>query len=184
MAGYRKQLRYDLRRGHDLRIERSDDAAAFHHIYTENMRRVGASAIYHFSADYLAALCSLPGAELWLAHDAEGVATGGIFLRQGEITYYHLGATADRAIAASPLKHLLHNRIATLAMSGSTRLVLGGGRAGADDALLRFKRGFSRLTVPVHALRVILDPKSYARLSGLPVQPPPANGFFPTYRAP
>lgn len=184
VAGYRKQLRYDLRKDHDLSIERSADTAAFHNIYIENMRRIGASSGYFFSADYLAALCGLRGVELWLVHDAEGVAAGGIFLRQGEITYYHLGATADRALAKSPLKLLLHNRITALAMSGPTRLILGGGRGGADDALLRFKRGFSRLTVPVHALRVILDPTTYAHLSSLSVQPPSTTGFFPAYRAP
>lgn len=183
-AGYRKQLRYDLRKDHDLSIERSDDIAVFHSVYFENMQRIGASSEYFFSADYLATLCRLPGVELWLVHDAEGVAAGGIFVRQGEIIYYHLGATADRALAKSPLKLLLHNRITALAMSGPTRLILGGGRGGADDALLRFKRGFSRLTVPVHALRVVLDPSTYAHLSSLSVQPPSATGFFPAYRAP
>lgn len=184
VAGYRKQLRYDLRKDHDLSIERSADIAVFHNIYTENMQRIGASSGYFFSADYLAALCELSGVELWLVHDAEGVTAGGIFLQQGEINYYHLGATANRALAKSPLKLLLHNRITALAMSGPTRLILGGGRGGADDALLRFKRGFSRLTVPVHALRVILEPNTYADLSSLSVQPPSTTGFFPHYRSP
>lgn len=184
MAGYRKQLRYDLRRSPELRFERSEDVEAFHNIYCENMQRVDASGEYFFSVDYLSGLCHLPGVELWLAHDAYGVVAGGIFLQQGTIIYYHLGAMANRAVAMSPLKHLLHDRITALALSGPTRLILGGGRGGENDALLRFKRGFSRQTLPVHALRVIFAPVMYARISDLPQQPPSSTGFFPAYRAP
>ena len=184
MAGYRKQLRYDLRRSPKLRFDRSVDVDAFHKIYCENMQRVDASGKYFFSVDYLFGLCRLPGVELWLAHDADGVVAGGIFLQQGERIYYHLGATANRALAMSPLKHLLHDRITALAQSGPTCLILGGGRGGENDALLRFKRGFSRQTLPVHALRVIFDPVMYARISDLPQQPPSPTGFFPAYRAP
>lgn len=184
MAGYRKQMRYDLRRRPELRFERSKDIEAFHKIYCENMHRIGASGEYFFSVDYLSGLCSLPGAELWLAQDANGVVAGGIFLQQGKIVYYHLGAMANRARAVSPLKHLLHDRITALSQSGLARLILGGGRGGENDALLRFKRGFSRQTMPVHALRVIFDPVKYARISDLPSQPPSPTGFFPAYRSP
>lgn len=184
MAGYRKQLRYDLRRSPELRFERSEDVEAFHKIYSENMQRVDASDEYFFSVDYLAGLCRLPGVELWLTHDADGVVAGGIFLQQGTIVYYHLGAMANRSVAMSPLKHLLHDRITALAKSSPTRLILGGGRGGKNDALLRFKRGFSRQALPVHALRVIFNPVMYARISDLPQHPPSPTGFFPAYRAP
>lgn len=181
LAGYRKNLRYDLRQPHGLTMEQSTDTAAFHEIYTENMSRVGATETYFFTEDYLASLVAIPGVELWLARDGEGVVAGGIFLRQSEIVYYHLGATADRALRTSPMKHVLHQRIANLSGAGLRYLVLGGGVGGGEDALLRFKRGFSKTLLPVHALRVVLDPPRYSALCG--VSTAEADGFFPAYRS-
>jgi len=183
-AAYRKNLRNELRRETGIKIERSNDFAAFHAIYTQNMLRVGATGGYFFSEPYLRTLGELPGVELWLAHDADGVVAGGMFITQGDLTFYHLGATADRALRASPLKNLLHSRIQALAGSGQRQLVLGGGVGGGDDPLLRFKRGFSKTMLPVHALRVIVDHAKYTTLSGHPADAPLAAGFFPAYRAP
>lgn len=185
IQAYRKQLRNELRRPSSLVIEPSNDYAAFHEIYTQNMTRVNAQQSYFFSAEYFRALGALAGVELWLAQDAQGAAAGGIFIRHGDLVFYHFGATADRALAVSPLKYLLHHRIQALARAGGTRrLVLGGGVGGADDPLFSFKRGFSKLTQPVHALRVVFDPDAYARLCGPDALPISATGFFPAYRAP
>lgn len=184
MGAYRKKLRNELRRPSKITIERSDDFVAFHRIYTENMKRVNAEGSYFFSPAYLEALTALPGVELWLVCDGQGIIAGGVFIRQGNLVFYHLGATGDRSLATSPLKHLLHHRIQDLARSGLRSLVLGGGVGGNDDPLLRFKRAFSKQTQPVHALHVIFDPAEYTRLSGRAYQPVSSSEFFPIYRAP
>lgn len=183
MSKYRKQLRYDLRQPHEFWFEKSENFAAFHTIYSENMDRIGAKSSYFFSQSYLSRLGGLDGAELWLARDAIGAAAGCLFLRQGDLIYYHLGATANRALSTSPLKHLMHHRIQALAETGARYLVLGGGLAGEEDALLRFKRGFSKRMMPVQALRVIFDMRAYSDLTGQPLQQVPNNGFFPAYRS-
>lgn len=181
-SNYRKNLRYDLRKGGPFAFERSEDFASFHKIYIENMRLVGATENYFFTAPYLSKLGRLPGAELWVAKDSKGLAAGGIFLQQGGMIYYHLGATAERARLASPMKHLLHNRIKALAMSGITRFVLGGGRSGNEDPLFSFKKGFSDLILPVYALRLIFDLEVYISLSGLGQRINDTTRPFPAYR--
>jgi len=183
ISKYRKKLRYDLRQPHEFYIEKSDDFASFHTIYSENMERIGADQSYFFSQSYLASLGKIDGVELWLARDAIGAVAGCLFLRQGDLIYYHLGATANRALAASPLKHILHHRIQALARTDARFLVLGGGLGGEQDALLRFKRGFSKQMMPVHALRVIFDMRAYSDLTGQPLLQVPNTGFFPAYRS-
>lgn len=184
VAGYRKQLRYELRQPHQFRFERSADATVFHQMYTENMTRVQAQAQYFFSRDYLTVLCQIPGVELCLAMDDQGPVAGAIVISQGARLFYHLGATADRIFPASPLKYLLADIIEKHANGTYCELVLGGGFGGGSDSLLRFKRGFSKATRRVKALRIILDPYSYDSLGGAAASPTIKDGFFPAYRNP
>jgi len=184
MSEYRKKLRYDLKKANRLVIERSVNFSAFHAIYSENMARVGAAEHYFFDENYLSSLGQIEGVELWLAYDESDVVAGGLFIEQGQNIFYHLGATADRALGRSPLKYLLHNRILNLAKSGPKKLILGGGIGGGDDPLMRFKRGFSQLTVPVHALKIVFDIQAYSKLSGQSAIDLSEPGFFPGYRSP
>lgn len=178
---FRGRLRSQLRNGPSLAFDISTDVEPFHRMYTENMARVGASAGYFFTLDYLVELLGIPGAELITASDATGPVSGAISVAHGDRVYYHLGATGDRGLAVSPLRHVLAYLAERHAMGPYTQLVLGGGVGGGDDELMRFKRGFSKETLPVFALKLITNPDLYAELNGGDTGT--GEGFFPAYRA-
>lgn len=182
-AGFRKNLRYELRRAAPMSIEPSDDTAAFHAIYADNMERVGARQEYFFDQDYLARLVRLDGAGLILAHDESGVAAGAIVVEHAGVVFYHLGATAARCLANSPLKSVLWHVCQQYAQRRAM-LVLGGGFGGGADSLLSFKRGFSKTMKPVHGLRVVLNEDLYDSLSGPRSEESRLDGYFPAYRTP
>ena len=184
MKAYRQRFRNELRQPHAFMFEASTDVWAFHEIYTQNMKRVSAQDQYFFTPEYLNALCGLPGVALWVALDEDGIVAGAITIEQAGRIFYHLGATADRALPNSPFKYLLNDIIQSHCEGDFSELVLGGGYGGVEDSLLRFKRGFSKKMRSVRALRLILDPIEYRRLSQDKGVGHIDEGFFPAYRAP
>lgn len=183
LANYRKNLRYDIKKSEGIVVSSSTEIDLFSNIYRENMLRVGAEDEYFFSNDYLESLLAIEGVELLLASDSHGVVAGGMFIRSGKKIYYHLGATAVRALKISPMKILLHNRICQSASEETTEVILGGGVGGHVDPLLKFKQGFSKEVKYVNALRIVFDKGNYVSLT----KDPTVNieeGFFPAYRKP
>lgn len=179
--GFRKNVRYDLRRAKPLAIGPSDDIKAFHGIYTENMERVGARGEYLFSLEYLRRFVNLEGATLVLADDGASVVAGALLVQHGDTLFYHLGATATRSLVDSPLKSLL----GWICGEYSRRLsmfVLGGGLGGGDDSLLRFKQGFSPTMCPVYGIKAVFNSEQYRELSGFVSNEDPFAGHFPSYR--
>lgn len=181
---YRKQLRYELRQPQNFTFEHSSDIEAFHDIYTHNMKRVQARDEYLFEFDYLMGLCSIDGVELRMAYDDEGPVAGAVLIKHKETLFYHLGATAERALRVSPMKYLLNEIIRENACGPFAELVLGGGVGGSSDKLLQFKRGFSKDTFMVRALRAVLDTDRYKELAGAEAAGNLSEGYFPAYRNP
>jgi hypothetical protein len=183
-GSFRKNLRNELRKVTNLKFEVSDDSDAFHVIYEENMTRIKAHDEYFFSAEYLRALCAMPGVELILAFDERGPVGGVLLVSHGDLLFYHLGATADRGLQLSPLKHILRRVIEMNSQSCYRGFVLGGGVGGRNDSLLKFKLGFSKEMTPVYALKVIFDKAAYAALTNGRVRADAMDSFFPGYRDP
>lgn len=179
---FRPRLRSQLRSDPELQIDYCGDVSAFHQIYTENMRRVGANPAYFFTESYLRRLCEIEGAGLVIARDRDGPVSGAITVVHGPDIYYHLGATGDRGFAISPLRQVLAWLCRRNAAGGHRSLVLGGGLGGADNELLRFKRGFSKRTLPVFGLKLVTDPEEFSKLSGCGPQQAFDEAFFPPYR--
>lgn len=179
---FRGRLRSQLRNGPELKYFHTNDIEIFHKMYTENMIRVGASRNYFFEKDYLEKLCKIEGVDVIIASDTVGPVSGAITVVHGDMIYYHLGATSDRGLSLSPLKHVLAAIAERNANGAYEALVLGGGVGGANDQLMRFKRGFSKETLPVYALKIIIDHNAYAELCGETCLRNFSEGFFPAYR--
>lgn len=179
---FRPRLRSQLRSDPELQIDYCEDVPAFHKIYTENMRRVGANPAYFFTESYLRRLCEIDGAGLVIARDRDGPVSGAITVVHGPDIYYHLGATGDRGVAISPLRQVLAWLCRRNAAGARRALVLGGGVGGAESELLRFKRGFSKQTLPVFGLKLVADPEEFSKLSGCEPRQAFDEAFFPPYR--
>jgi len=181
---FRSRLRSQLRNADRLTIDFSDDIVVFHRMYIENMRRVGARESYLFSLDYLRSMCTIDGAELIIARDEKGPVSGAITLAHGPALYYHLGATGERGFGSSPLRQVLAWLAEHHAGGAYDQMVLGGGLGGANDELMRFKRGYSKDTLPVFGLKVVCNSSLYKELSGTDPVTSFEEGFFPKYRTP
>lgn len=182
---YRKNHRRDLRKLRDAgvtcRAERTPEAmAAFQDLYAETMTRLGASERYLFGAEYFESLFTQPGVELLVCRFEDRIVSAGIFLREGPTAQYHLSGTSADFYGRAPLKLMLDHASDWLGSLGVTTLHLGGGVGGHDDALLRFKKGFSDRTHQFSVWQWVVDPETYNSLNPAGL----AGGFFPAYRAP
>ncbi len=128
---------------------------------------------HNFIKDHFNLSCFLSFCE-----NQEGeVGSSVIMLKGHEILHYHLGCT-NYKFKCSPLRLMLWEAILYGKKNGFKYLNLGGG-GSEDDALLKFKSGFSSLNLPFHVGNIIFNQEVYNKL----VSPPRDNRRpFPEYR--
>ncbi len=169
-----------------------DHVDPFMGIYRETMDRVRAKDSYYFGRDYFARLGEMPGQVHCGVVESEGrPAAACIFFECGGIVQAHLGGTKSEFLNKSPFHLLLYSAAQWAKARGNRYLHIGGGVGGAQDQLLQFKRGFSRLRFSFSTLRLITDDKKYrelmtrrARTANVSVEEFSGRDFFPAYRAP
>jgi hypothetical protein len=157
--------------------------------YHDNMRRVGASDTYLFSADYFTGLRKALGDRLHLAAailDSDFVG-GSLFFHYVGLAHAHLAGTKTGETAQGAGKLIDDELRWWLQAHGGTTYHLGGGLGGQQDPLFNYKRGFSDRTHPFYTWRIIVDPGAYAGLLQDGARDHDLldlNGFFPAYRRP
>jgi hypothetical protein len=98
----------------------------------------------------------------------------------GHRGYYHLGASSEEGYRHHAAYALFQHAVEYCAEAGLSFLSLGGGPGSSSEEgrrLFEFKRGWSRLELPVYFCGRVLIPNVY---NELPVQ---RADFFPRYRA-
>lgn len=195
-AGHAKDLRRLASRGFTCECDdtcRPESIATFVEIYTETMDRLGAAAGYYFDADYLTRLIAALDDRAMIAlvrpGDREEVAAVGLYTAVNGTVQSHLRGTRAAYLPVAPTKLETVAAARWAKARGNRTLHLGGGLGGREDALFRFKSGFSPRRHPFQTARLVLDPVRYGRLTaswaaaaGRPAAE--AAGFFPAYRAP
>lgn len=166
---------------------------AFIEIYTQTMRRVGASPMYFFPRAYFQKLARDMGDKFHLVVclDQGEVLAGGIFIESSEMLQYHLGGTRDTALPLAPMKLLLDDTRIWATGRGLKVFHLGGGATtDPEDPLLHFKLGFSHRTHEFMVWRWILLEDVYRQLCAEKIRwnqqrglGSPNPDFFPAYRA-
>jgi hypothetical protein len=192
----RRQTRRDHRQGIDRSLAEGHRAwfdedwthfDTFQRLYWATMQRVAAADEYYFDARYFDGLRTALGDRLrLLVVDIGGeVAAAGLIVESGGILAYHLTGIDERYLREAPSKLLIHAATDWGRERGDRYLHLGGGVGGAHDSLYEFKAGFSRLRLPFHTLRLVVDPEAYEQLTSERVpdaDPTDLQGFFPIYR--
>ncbi len=191
-AGYRATHRNLIRRlrreGFCVELDFScTQLEEFFAVYAATMERVGADWA-SFGREYVESLRDALGSHLLigLVRHAGTIAAAGLFTRRAGIVQYHLSGTAPAFVRASPTRLLLDEVRIWASGEGMRALHLGGGVGSRDDALFRFKAGFSGARGRFWTWRAILDPQGYleaveAALGSAAVDD---QGFFPAYRRP
>ncbi len=197
-----EELWHQTRSNHRIHINRSTKAGdrveidttwerleQFKRVYDDTMARLGAGAFYLFDDFYYEELRRVLGDRLRLVTvTVDGELAGGCMITEMDgIVQYHLAGTADGYADKHPSKLAIHYARSWAKGRGDRWFHLGGGRGGAEDALLHFKAGFSKLRRDFHTFRAVLNAERYAELCREhdPLADPTLiTDFFPLYRRP
>ena len=174
----------------DFHVEVSKNPEAikeFSNIYTENMKRVGATDFYMFTEEYFKNFLNSMDfhSKLIMVYHEGTAVCGGIVLFTQKIMQSHLSATRTAYLKFSPAK-LLTDEISQLGRQLGMRYYnLGGGLGFTKDSLFDFKSSFSDIYYDYKTWRYISDPENYLRLIlNANIDPENAVDFFPLYRYP
>jgi hypothetical protein len=185
-SGSAHHRRYSKRALREVSVERVESPAEFAaewtRLYRGLVERHHIRGIPALSPTALSRQLAMPGMVVWRAHrDGETVGAT-LWLQQGEVAYYHLGAYADAGYDSRASFALFWTAIESFAAMGLRWLDLGGGAgAGATatgDGLTRFKRGWATSSRVAHLCGRVLDPTAYRRLT----ETRPPTEYFPAYR--
>jgi hypothetical protein len=182
----RTAVRKARKLGVTTRVADEDGTRAFIQLYQATMDRLEADSYYYFGEayfDHLQALTSAAGAVLEAWYEGRLIAAI-VLLHGSEFAHYHLSASnpAYRAVQANSL--LLWDAIEWAKGRGLSRFHLGGGYSGSDDALFKFKSGFSPIRGTFSIGKVVHDQDAYQALTHRILGGhPPSVPFFPAYRA-
>jgi hypothetical protein len=155
-------------------------------MYHDNMRRVGASDYYFFTADHFRRLRAALGdhAHLAIAYADGEVLGGNLFFEYDGIMHTYLQATRGTDVRYAD--KLLYDEIRRWGRErGNTVYHIGGGLGGESDSLFRYKAAFAEGRQDFHTWRVVTDPDSYAALVAAcdgEDAPTTMSGRFPPYR--
>lgn len=164
-SGTRNKVKKAVQNG--VTVTRDDSGAAlrrFCDAYGLSMEQKHASEFYRFGPAYFERVARLLKEQFSLYSAAApdgGYLGGALVLYDENNVYYHLSAVneAGRRTAAAGL---LRDHVVREWAGKRTRMNFGGGlSADPDDSLFRFKKGFSRESLPFHVAFAVLDTEGY-----------------------
>ena len=161
-----------------------DNLDEFVTLYSDAMRRLGASPFYLFGPPYWEALLrDVPLVRVDVRDGGGALAASVLGMGRPPWLHYHLGASTADGLGTGAS----HLALCTLAewgqANGYALLHLGGGVGGRADSLLEYKLRFAPDGLrPSATGRAVHDMAAYTRLTGS--DRVDWEGFFPAYRAP
>lgn len=163
------------------------DLDAFIEAYEATMKRNRARESYYFSRSYYEKLRDGLSSNTHLFHtrvDGE-IASSAIVFTCGEFVQYHLGGTSPLWLESGVARWTLEHVRRWAKREGFGWFHLGGGVGSTEDALFRFKAGFSKSFHKFSVVRYIHDNAKYEELCrrravlGHKLR----EDFFPVYRS-
>lgn len=168
-------------------VEPRDYLDKFMEIYYQTMSRVSAHPDYYFQKEYFDNLLKLDDyLHLGIVQQEEEIVALSLFWECDGIVQAHLGGTKTEFLKDSPFSLLLDAARYWAKERGNRYLHIGGGVGSNEDALYRFKSGFSKQRHKFWTLRLITNLTQYNHLVSLKEQErcePLETNFFPAYRA-
>lgn len=148
-------------------------------LYSETLKRVGASATYHFSDQTLKEIVCSNHTQLFAAEENGRIVAITLFLTSKNITEYFLSAASETGRAHT--RHLIWEAIKTLKSQEVCCLNLGGGIKAGDD-LDKFKQRFGGIKKVLQVVKAVYDEKKYSHLCQVSgVSSTEREGYFPGY---
>jgi hypothetical protein len=150
-------------------------------LYAELTIKHRITGITAFSRSCFERQLRVPGMIALRAHSHGRVIGGTLWLINGSVAYYHLGAYNQRGYELRASFALFAAALEQFRNAGLEWASLGGGVGATShesDGLVRFKEGWSTGTKTVYLCGRILSPPDYRRLAA-----ERQTDYFPAYRA-
>jgi hypothetical protein len=189
-AGYHRSYRQHIKqlknKGYVVKETNApEDIRVFADIYTENMKRVGASDYYLFTEAYFNELLAAEEFEsklMLIFYQGEPV-SGGVIICTNKIMQAHLVGTRNEHISVSPPKLLIDELTVMGRELGYEYLNLGGGLNFKEDTLYYWKTGFSNFSLDFNSWRFVANKTVYnSLLAERGIAEELDIDFFPLYR--
>ena len=171
----------------DIHVERCEDPTRFINewvdLYAALIERHDIEGILAFSRSALAKQLRVPGIVVFRAVYEGATVSMLLWYVQGEVGYYHLGASSALGYELRASFALFWSAIEYFAANGLRWLSLGAGagvRGDGTDGLSRFKRGWSTGTRTAYFCGRIFDQKQYLEI--VRAKEIPETEYFPAYR--
>ena len=181
---HRNQINKSRRAGVRVVMDDWDRLDEWVAAYHANMRRVGATGFYFFTAEHFRRLRDALGGHVHLAValSADGELLGGnLFFEYAGMMHTHLQATRDGHVSWAD--KLLYDEIRRWGRHRGNRVHhLGGGLGGEADTLFAYKAAFGEGRHDYHTWRLVTDPAAVQKLTGASVTADQMTGRFPPYR--
>jgi lipid II:glycine glycyltransferase (peptidoglycan interpeptide bridge formation enzyme) len=179
-------VKHAWKKGFKVREEKGAKAIAlFNDIYTDTMKRVNASDYYFFSNEYFEKILNTPeyDGRLLTMYDGDTAICSTIIMFTNGIIQAHLIGTRNEYLHHSPAKFMA-DEISILGRSLGMRYYnLGGGLGFKEDALFKWKLGFTEHCLDYKSWRYIANPTIYQELLDKKDLDKNADiDFFPLYR--
>jgi lipid II:glycine glycyltransferase (peptidoglycan interpeptide bridge formation enzyme) len=183
---YRQHIKQLKNKGYVVKETHApEDVRAFAEIYTENMKRVGATDYYLFTEAYFNELLAAEEFEsklMLIMYDGEPV-SGGVIICTNKIMQAHLVGTRTAHISVSPPKLLIDELTVMGRELGYEYLNLGGGLNFKEDTLYYWKTGFSNFSLDFNSWRYIVNKAVYdSLLADRGIDEQLDVDYFPLYR--
>ena len=190
MQSYRGSHRREITNAQKAGVTASVDAECsllsdFIEIYRQTMQGLQASEYYYFNDAYFNLLKNseeFKASIIFAEIDGKKIAAA-MFIVTGNIMQYYLSGTLAEFRKLAPSKLIIARAHELAAEMGLDWLVLGGGVGSTQDALFKFKSGFSSVTKPFYITKKILNAEVFHQLCADRSISPDQTGFFPAYRA-
>lgn len=130
----------------NLTVEITEDYELFQDIYSDTMKKVGATEFYSFSQEYFDAIKKNENCVCLCVKSDQHIIAAAIFMGYGEYFHYHLSGSRQEYLRLSPNNILLWEAIKYAKMRGYKKMHLGGGLTDSmEDSLFKFKSRFSKV---------------------------------------
>jgi hypothetical protein len=191
LMGYRVSHRYEIKKsiknGVVTFVEYGSSAFNdFVKIYHEAMSDLRAADYYLFSSEYFNCLKKSKDFNVFVIYanyDGNKISAA-IFIVTKNIMHYFLSGTIPKFRDLSASKVILARAHELAIHLGVTQIILGGGVGCREDALLEFKKGFSKSTAQFRIFKKILNPALYKEICDKKRVVSKNSNFFPEYRSP
>jgi lipid II:glycine glycyltransferase (peptidoglycan interpeptide bridge formation enzyme) len=182
--GHRQEIKSLTKLNYTVTNAQSEkQLAEFKEIYYQTMQRRNARVQYFFSQKYFKAILENVhiSTVLKIVYQNNQILAGSIFTTQGTNLHYLFSGSVYDAAPYPVTKLILDQMIRENLQKDKLKyLHLGGGLAGKNDGLFKFKFGFGKVVLPFYTTQWILLPEVYTRLSAHVLT---ETSFFPKYRS-